>query len=137
MLLAAKTVADMGGGLAVVADGKVLASLALPIAGLMSDQPVALVHRKISDLIATAHKLGCGLANPFMALSFLSLPVIPELKLTDLGLVDVNKFDLVDIFMPIENTSKPTNSPILRLTKPQQLLIPDHKNPQQSSVYLL
>ncbi len=100
MALAVNTVARAGGGLAAVRDGKVLAILKLPIAGLMStltlDQTVAdlkNLHQVVS------RELGCPLEDPFTALSFLSLPVIPELKLTDKGLVDVGKFDFVDLFV--------------------------------------
>jgi len=100
MALAVNTVARAGGGLAAVRDGKVLAMLKLPIAGLMStltlDQTVAdlkNLHQVVS------RELGCPLEDPFTALSFLSLPVIPELKLTDKGLVDVGKFDFVDLFV--------------------------------------
>jgi adenine deaminase len=99
MLLAARTVVRMGGGMAVVGQGKVLASLPLPIAGLMSDRPMEEVSRSMRQLVRAAHSLGCTLKDPFMTLGFLSLPVIPNLKLTDKGLVDVNRFELVDLFV--------------------------------------
>ncbi|MFH1251172.1 MAG: adenine deaminase C-terminal domain-containing protein, partial [bacterium] len=76
----------------------VLASLALPIAGLMSDRPLLEVRNAMDILNSKARQLGCQLDNPFMTLSFLSLPVIPELKLTDKGLVDVTKFDFIPLF---------------------------------------
>lgn len=98
MLLAVKEVGRLRGGQVVVKEGKILASLALPIAGLMSDRPLEEVRNKIEGLQAAAKSLGCPLSNPFMALSFLALPVIPELKLTDYGLVDVGQFKLVPIF---------------------------------------
>jgi adenine deaminase len=98
MLLAARTVERMRGGLAVAADGRLLASLALPIAGLMSDRPFEEVNASLEALLSTAHGLGCGLHDPFMALSFLALPVIPALKLTDRGLVDVTQFKFVPLF---------------------------------------
>ena len=78
----------MRGGQVAVADGKVEAALPLPIAGLVSDQPLEIVVDKIAALNSAAKKLGCNLPAPFMSLSFLSLSPIPELKLTDQGLVD-------------------------------------------------
>ena len=92
---AVQAVADMGGGLAVVADGQTIASLALPVAGLMSDRPLEEVVEDFKDLEAAAARTGTNLAAPFAALSFLALPVIPELKLTDLGLVDVGGFKII------------------------------------------
>jgi len=88
----------MGGGLVVVAEGKVLASLPLPIAGLMTNAPVTQVNDQLEALLQAARSLGCKLPNPFMTLSFISLPVIPELKITDKGLVDVNQFKIVPLF---------------------------------------
>ena len=88
----------MKGGLAVVSDGKVLASLPLPIAGLMSESTVPQVYLQLEALRRAVRKLGCKIPDPFMALSFLSLPVIPELKITDKGLVDVNQFKFVPLF---------------------------------------
>jgi adenine deaminase len=99
MQAALEAVVQMGGGLAVASDTKILASLALPIAGLMSLEPVQLVRDQLDSLIGIAHDMGCALKEPFMTLSFLALPVIPELKLTDLGLVDVNKFEVVSLFV--------------------------------------
>jgi adenine deaminase len=98
MLKTVKVIQGMGGGLAAVSGGKILASLPLPIAGLMSDAPVIRVHLQLEALHRAARKLGCKLPDPFMTLSFLSLPVIPELKITDNGLVDVNQFKLVPLF---------------------------------------
>ncbi len=94
---AVKEVERMGGGLAVAADGKILGSLALPIAGLLSPEPAAIVAGKLEKLEALAGELGTKLAAPFATLSFMALPVIPELRLTDLGLVDVNTFSLIKI----------------------------------------
>jgi adenine deaminase len=88
----------MGGGLAAVSNGKVLASLPLPIAGLMSDTSVTQVNLQLDVLHRAVRTLGCKLPDPFMTLSFLSLPVIPELKITDKGLVDVNQFKFVPLF---------------------------------------
>jgi adenine deaminase len=92
MLLAAKTLAESGGGWTVVQNGKVLAKLALPVAGLMSDRSAVEITPLLDELHLAARSIGCKLASPFMALSFLALPVIPSLKLTDFGLVDVDKF---------------------------------------------
>jgi len=98
MLKAAKELKRMGGGYVAVADGKVGAALPLPIAGLMSDKPAEAAAESLSKLLGKAHVWGSRLPNPFMTLSFLALPVIPELKLTDLGLVDVSKFKVVSLF---------------------------------------
>jgi adenine deaminase len=83
----------------VVANGKVKAELPLPIAGLVSDQPLAKVIQLIDDLNAAAHSLVCDLPAPFMALSFLSLSPIPALKLTDLGLIDAIRLKKTALFV--------------------------------------
>ncbi len=98
LMTAARAIAAMQGGLVAVADGEVLARVPLPIAGLMSDQPLERVREQLDDLAAVTRDLGSDLHAPFMAMAFLALPVIPELKLTDKGLVDVNKFDFVPVF---------------------------------------
>ncbi len=85
----------LGGGMVATAGNRVLASLPLPIAGLLSDQPLETVAGKLGRLEQVARELGTGLTSPFATLSFLALPVIPELRLTDRGLVDVNAFTLV------------------------------------------
>jgi adenine deaminase len=92
---AVKEVERLHGGLAAIAGGKVLADLALPIAGLLSNEPLEVVVDKLERLEQLARDLGTTLESPFATLSFLALPVIPELKLTDLGLVDVNEFRLI------------------------------------------
>jgi len=89
----------MGGGLVVASDGEIVDFLELPIAGLMSSEPIEVVQKRTEKLNASAKQLGCTLDDPFMAMSFLALPVIPKLKLTDLGLVDVEKFQFVDLFL--------------------------------------
>ncbi|MFZ5915747.1 MAG: adenine deaminase [Chloroflexota bacterium] len=99
MLAAAQAVARMGGGLVAVVDGQTIARLALPVAGLMSQEPLETVRAGMDALLAAARDLGSRLHNPFMILSFLALPVIPALKLTDRGLVDVNQFDFVPLFV--------------------------------------
>jgi adenine deaminase len=88
----------LGGGLAVVAGGRVLADLPLPIAGLMSPRPLNEVAAAYGRLKSEYRELGGTLQDPFMALSFLALPVIPALKLTDLGLVDVGRFEVVSLW---------------------------------------
>ncbi len=98
ILKAVNVIRAMRGGLAVVSDGKVLSSLPLPIAGLMSESEVPQVYLQLEALHRAVRKLGCNISDPFMALSFLSLPVIPELKITDKGLVDVNQFKFVPLF---------------------------------------
>lgn len=99
MLNAARAVSEMGGGLVVMDGEQMLASLPLPIAGLMSDQPIETVRRCIDDLLKAAHELGSPLHDPFMAMSFMALEVIPSLKLTDIGLVDVDQFKRVELFV--------------------------------------
>ena len=96
---AVKAVEEMGGGLAVVKNGEVLSGLPLPIAGLMSCEPLGKVAHGWEELTEAARNLGCLLREPFMALSFLALPVIPELKITDKGLVDVKEFRHVSLFV--------------------------------------
>ncbi|MHB0867377.1 MAG: adenine deaminase [Thermoleophilia bacterium] len=98
MWAAVQQVIRMQGGAAVVAGGEVLASLPLPVAGLMSDRPAAEVAAGSQSLIEAARGLGCPLADPLITLSFLALPVVPELKLTDRGLVDVERFELVGLW---------------------------------------
>jgi adenine deaminase len=99
MRLAAQAVADLGGGLVVVDDGKVQAVLPLPVAGLMSDRPIAEVRAAYDALRTAAAALGSPLHDPFMAMSFMALEVIPKLKLTDQGLVDVEQFAPVELFV--------------------------------------
>ncbi|MDX6730756.1 MAG: adenine deaminase [Baekduia sp.] len=98
-LIAARAVADMGGGIAVVAGGELQAALALPIAGLMADRPPEVVADELDAVTAAVRELGCAVPAPFMAMSFLALPVIPHLKLTDRGLVDVDAFAFTDVFV--------------------------------------
>jgi adenine deaminase len=98
-LLAARAVADMGGGIAVVDGGEVKGALALPLAGLMADRPPEVVADELDAATAAVRQLGCAVGAPFMAMSFLALPVIPHLKLTDRGLVDVDAFAFTDVFV--------------------------------------
>ena len=92
---AVKEIERLRGGLVAVAGGKVLASLSLPIAGLLSDESMEMVVDKLEKLEQVAKDLGTSLPSHMAALSFLALPVIPELRLTDLGMVDVNEFKLI------------------------------------------
>jgi len=89
----------IGGGMVVCDKGEVVCDLALPVGGLMSDEPLEDVNRQMNKMIEASRDLGCVMKDPFMTLSFLALPVIPELKLTDLGLVDVNLFKHVPLFV--------------------------------------
>jgi len=98
MRAALAAVVEMGGGQVVVDGGRVLASCPLPIAGLMSDRPLPEVRDQVAALTEAAHSLGSSLPDPLMTMSFLALPVIPALKLTDRGLVDVGRFDFVPLF---------------------------------------
>ncbi len=99
MQRAIRAVIEMGGGLA-AADGEtVLATLALPVAGLMSEAPIADVRREYDAVVAAAQQLGSPMRDPLMAMSFMALEVIPYLKLTDVGLVDVEQFKVVDLFL--------------------------------------
>jgi adenine deaminase len=98
MRRALEAIVEMNGGLVVVQGGEVHAALPLPIAGLMSDQPLNEVRDAVEALHHEYHRLGGELSDPFMTLSFLALPVIPTLKLTDQGLVDVEQFEIVNIW---------------------------------------
>ncbi len=98
ILKTVEVIQAMGGGLAAVSNGKTIGSLPLPIAGLMAEGSVRRVKRRLDALRLATEALGCKLPDPFMVLSFLSLPVIPELKITDKGLVDVNQFKIVPLF---------------------------------------
>ena len=99
MLLAAEELIRLDGGMAIAGGGKLLGSLALPIAGLMTNEPGETVSAQLEDLNTIAFdRLGVRRdIDPFMTLSFLALPVIPELKLTDMGLFDVKRFDFTSI----------------------------------------
>ena len=98
MYTAAVELVKSQGGKVVVSGGKVLSKLPLPIAGLMSNEDFGYVVNKCEELNNAAHSIGCRLEDPFMTMGFLSLPVIPELKITDKGIFDTTKFDFVNIF---------------------------------------
>jgi adenine deaminase len=97
MMAAAQRLAELGGGTCVVDAGEVKAELALPVAGLLSDAPLDEVVAATRACNAAAAELGCPLEAPFQSLSFLALSVIPKLKITDRGLVDVERFELVPL----------------------------------------
>jgi adenine deaminase len=95
MAVAVNRMAEIEGGFVVVEGGRVLAELPLPVAGLMSLEPFEAVRDRLEALRAAAKSLGVGLREPFLQLAFLALPVIPALKITDRGLVDVTRFELI------------------------------------------
>jgi adenine deaminase len=99
MALAGNKLAEVGGGMIAVRDGQVLALLPLPIAGLMSDQPLEQVADAVTRLDLAWKELGCQLASPFMTMSLLALAVLPELRLTNRGLVDTVNFEFVDLIV--------------------------------------
>jgi adenine deaminase len=95
MALAGNTLAELGGGMIAVKDGQVLAVLPLPIAGLMSDKSVEEVAQGVARLDEAWKELGCNLVSPFMTMALISLPVLPELRLTNRGLVDCLNFKML------------------------------------------
>jgi adenine deaminase len=97
MAFAARHLVERGGGIVAVEDGRVLAELELPVAGLLADAPLAEVIERSRACNAAAHGLGWHGATPFLTLSFLALSVIPRLKITDRGLVDVDRFEIVPL----------------------------------------
>jgi len=100
MAACVRRLGEIGGGVTVAENGEVRGELALPIAGLMSDRPLAEVHERLTTLERLLAGMGVGIAAPFMTISFLALSVIPELKITDKGLVDVGRFELVPLEVP-------------------------------------
>jgi adenine deaminase len=97
MALAANRLAEIHGGQVVVKDGEVLAEIELPIAGLMSNERAEIVAEKAEGLLKAFRECGCTLNNANMQLSLLALVVIPDLRISDKGLVDVNAFEVVPI----------------------------------------
>ena len=97
MALAANAVAEVGGGMAIARGGRLLARLELPIAGLISDEPIEVVAEKLEALEKAWRELGCTMRAPFMTMSLLALPVLPELRITDKGLVDTVSFRLIGL----------------------------------------
>jgi len=99
MYTAAVQVVKMQGGIVAACNGQVIEALPLPVAGLMSDRSSEFVREKLHRLIAAAHSMGSKLKDPYMAMSFLTLPPIPELKITDRGLIDAVNFKVVPLFL--------------------------------------
>ena len=97
MRAALACLAEVGGGFCVVRGGNVLARLPLPLGGLMALEEPESIARSLEELRAASRAIGCVLPEPFLQLAFLSLPVIPSLKLTDRGLMDVDAFQLIDV----------------------------------------
>jgi adenine deaminase len=97
MATAARRLANIGGGIVAVDGAEVLAELPLPVAGILSDAPLAEVVERSHAVVAAAESLGCTIEAPFQLLAFLALSVIPALKITDRGLVDVDRFELVSL----------------------------------------
>ncbi|MEF2969142.1 adenine deaminase [Paenibacillus sp. M1] len=97
MAFAANELAKLGGGMIAVLDGRVQASVPMAIAGLMSDQPLEVVVRQVQALEEAWKALGCTLNAPFMTFSLIALPVIPELRITNRGLADVDRFELIPV----------------------------------------
>lgn len=101
MALAANRLAEVGGGITIFRDGQELALVELPIAGLMSDSPATEVAAKAEQMVAAMQACGCQLNNAYMQHSLLALVVIPELRISDLGLVDVRTFEKIDLLEPL------------------------------------
>ncbi|SMO72172.1 adenine deaminase [Ruegeria faecimaris] len=101
MALAANRLAEIGGGITIFRDGEELALVELPIAGLMSDSPAVEVAAKAEQMVRAMQACGCKLNNAYMQHSLLALVVIPELRISDVGLVDVRKFEKIDLLEPL------------------------------------
>nr|WP_321250176.1 adenine deaminase [uncultured Ruegeria sp.] len=101
MALAANRLAEVGGGITIFREGEELALVELPIAGLMSDRPASEVADKAQKMVAAMEACGCKLNNAYMQHSLLALVVIPELRISDLGLVDVRTFEKIDLLEPL------------------------------------
>jgi adenine deaminase len=99
MALAGNTLAECGGGMTAVRDGKILALLPLPIAGLLSEDEAPVIAEKVAKLDAAWKDLGCSLASPFMTMALLPLAVLPELRLTNRGLVDTVRYGFTELFL--------------------------------------
>ncbi len=97
MAIAVNELARMGGGQIVIKDGKIIGKVELPIAGLMSNESAEIVAKKAGSILSAIKECGCKLNNPNMQISLMALVVIPELRISDLGLVDVSKFE----FLPV------------------------------------
>ncbi len=98
MALAANRLGEVGGGITVFRNGEEIALVELPIAGLMSEEHAQVVALKAERMVEAMAECGCTLNNAYMQHSLLALVVIPELRISDLGLVDVTKFEITDLF---------------------------------------
>jgi adenine deaminase len=99
MAMAANILAEKGGGVVVVSKGREVALVEMPIAGLMSDERAEMVAEKAAKLTGAMQQMGCTLNNAYMQHSLLALVVIPELRISDVGIIDVTKFEKVDLFV--------------------------------------
>lgn len=99
MALAANTLIECGGGMVAVQDGKVLGLVPLPIAGLMSNKPLEQMAEMVEKLDSAWKEIGCDIVSPFMTMALIPLACLPELRLTNRGLVDCNKFEFVSLFV--------------------------------------
>jgi adenine deaminase len=98
MAIAANKLGEVGGGIVVVSQGKVKALIELPIAGLMSDERAEVVAQKAQRMVEAMVECGCTLNNAYMQHSLLALVVIPELRISDIGLIDVTRFEKTELF---------------------------------------
>ena len=101
MALAANRLREVGGGITIYREGRELALVELPIAGLMSDSPATEVAAKADQMMQAMRDCGCTLNNAYMQHSLLALVVIPELRISDLGLVDVRTFEFIPLLEPL------------------------------------
>jgi len=99
MARAANRLRDIGGGIVVYASGEEIALIELAIAGLISEERAEIVARKIAKLVAAMRRCGCVLNNAYMQHSLLALVVIPELRISDVGLIDVARFAATELFV--------------------------------------
>jgi len=99
MAQAVNRLGEIGGGATIWQDGAEIGQVHLPIAGLMSDRPAAEVAAEVQTILSGMQRCGCALNNAFMQHSLLALVVIPALRISDLGLVDVDQFALTDLFI--------------------------------------
>ncbi|KOR25668.1 adenine deaminase [Clostridium sp. L74] len=99
MALAANTLIECGGGMVAIQDGKVLGLVPLPIAGLMSNKPLEEMAEMVEKLDSAWKEIGCDIVSPFMTMALIPLACLPELRLTNRGLVDCNKFEFVSLFV--------------------------------------
>lgn len=97
MAFAANELAKIGGGMIVVENGQILAKVRMPIAGLMSDQPLETVVKEVKQLEMAWEAIGCPIHAPFMTFSLIALPVIPDVRISNRGLVDVGEFKMIDV----------------------------------------